>query len=163
MADSRIGLGWDIHRLREVPGGSLALGGCRLPCDLEAIAHSDGDVVLHALCDGLLGARGLGDIGEHFPDRDPRWRGIASHELLAAVLALPGLAGWSIVNVDINIIAERPRLTAHKPALRQKLSELLSLPLDGIGVKARSAEGLDAIGRGEAIAAQAVVLITRRD
>jgi 2-C-methyl-D-erythritol 2,4-cyclodiphosphate synthase len=155
----RIGLGYDIHRLEA--GDGIALAGLRVPCAYRVIAHSDGDVVLHALCDALLGALAAGDLGEHFPDRDPAHRGRDSAWFVAQVLALPALAGWRLVNVDVNIIAEAPRLEGHKPALRARLAELLGLPLDRVGLKARSNEGMDAIGAKQAIAAQAVVLLER--
>jgi 2-C-methyl-D-erythritol 2,4-cyclodiphosphate synthase len=156
----RIGIGYDIHRL--IPGDGPALGGIMLPGDLRADAHSDGDVVLHALCDALLGAVAAGDIGEHFPDTDPAWAGADSADLLKRVLALPDLGPWRLVNCDINIIAQKPRLASHKALIRARLSELLDTPLDRISVKARTNEGCDAIGRSEAIAAQVAVLLASR-
>jgi len=156
---SRVGLGYDIHRLEA--GDGIALAGVRVPCAYRVIAHSDGDVVLHALCDALLGAVAAGDLGEHFPDTDAAHRGRDSAGFIAEILALPALAGWRLVNVDVNIIAQAPRLEAHKPALRARLAQLLGLPADRVSIKARSNEGLDAIGAKLAIAAQAVVLIER--
>jgi len=155
----RVGIGYDLHRLEEHPGGSIALAGYRFPCDLRVVAHSDGDVVLHACCDALLGAIAAGDLGEHFPDDDPRHAGRASREFLAEVLALPAFAPWRIVNVDVNVIAQRPRLAPHKPAMVASLAEVLGLARERVSIKARSNEGLDAIGRGEAIATQAAVLL----
>ncbi len=160
MADAnamRVGLGYDIHRLE--PGDGFMLGGVRIACAYRVIAHSDGDVVLHALTDALLGATGAGDIGERFPDKDERHRGRPSHEFIREVLALPELMPWRLVNLDVNIIAQQPRLDAHKPAMRAYLAELFRLMPARVGVKARSNEGLDAIGSAQAIAAQAVVLL----
>ena len=155
----RIGLGYDIHRLE--PGDGFMLAGIRVACPYRVIAHSDGDVVLHAICDALLGAVAAGDLGEHFPDTDNAHKGRDSAAFVQAVLALPQLAGWSLVNIDVNIIAQAPRLTEHKSAMRQRLAQLLGLPLDAVGLKARTNEGLDAIGAKQAIAAQAVVLLSR--
>ena len=153
----RIGLGYDIHRLEA--GDGIMLAGVRVPCAYRVIAHSDGDVVLHALCDALLGAVGAGDLGEHFPDTDPTHRGRASVEFVAHVLGLPALRGWRIGNVDVNIIAQAPRLEAHKPALRARLAEVLGVTMDRVSVKARSNEGMDALGAKLAIVAQVVVLV----
>jgi 2-C-methyl-D-erythritol 2,4-cyclodiphosphate synthase len=160
----RVGLGFDIHRLEpdERPEAGIALAGVRVPCPWRVIAHSDGDVVLHALVDALLGAVGAGDIGEHFPDHDPSHRGRDSAWFVERVLALPQLAPWRIGNLDVNIIAEAPRLSAHKPALRARLAQLFALPADAVGLKARSHEGLDAIGAKRGISAQAVVLLLAR-
>ena len=116
---NRIGIGYDIHRLE--PGDGLVLAGVSVPCPYRAVAHSDGDVVLHALCDALLGATGAGDLGEHFPDTDPRWAGRPSSELVRAVLALPRLQPWRLVNLDVNLIAQAPRLTEYKAAMRRRL------------------------------------------
>jgi 2-C-methyl-D-erythritol 2,4-cyclodiphosphate synthase len=153
----RVGLGFDIHRLSDSPGQSLALAGCLLPVDLIAEAHSDGDVVLHALIDAILGALALGDIGEWFPDTDEHYRGVDSAILLRTVLEDPRLDGWLLAQIDCNIIAERPRLAAHKAAMRQRLAELCHLPLTHIGLKARSHEQVDATGAGAAIQAQVIV------
>lgn len=155
----RIGIGYDIHRLEA--GDGVMIAGVRVPCPYRVVAHSDGDVVLHALCDALLGAVAAGDLGEHFPDTDAAHRGRDSAEFVAAVRALPQLAGWSLVNLDVNIIAQAPRLGEHKPAMRRRLAELFGLPLDAVGVKARTNEGVDAIGTRQALAAQAVVLLAR--
>lgn len=156
----RIGIGYDIHRLEA--GDGIMLAGVRVPCAYRVIAHSDGDVVLHALCDALLGAVGAGDLGEHFPDTDQTHRGRASGEFVAHVLALPALRGWRIGNVDVNIIAQAPRLEAHKPALRARLAEVLGVAGDRVSVKARSNEGMDAVGAKLAIVAQVVVLVEAR-
>ncbi len=158
---SRIGLGFDLHRLEAdtSPAAGIALGGVRVPCPWRVVAHSDGDVVLHALCDALLGAVAAGDLGEHFPDSDPSHRGRDSAWFVGQVLALPQLAGWRIANLDVNIIAETPRLMPHKPAIRERVRGLLQLPIDVVSIKARSHEGVDAIGEKRAIAAQVAVLL----
>lgn len=160
----RIGLGFDIHRLEAdlATEAGLALGGVRVPCPWRVVAHSDGDVVLHALCDALLGAVAAGDLGEHFPDSDPAHRGRDSAWFVGHILALPALAAWRLVNVDVNIIAETPRLMSHKPAIRDRVGALLGLPADAVSIKARSHEGVDAVGEKRAIAAQAVVLLQAR-
>jgi len=154
----RTGIGYDVHRT--VEGRPLMLGGARVPCAFGLAGHSDADVVLHAVCDALLGAAGLGDIGELFPDTDPAYKDIASRHLLADVLARVRSAGYSIGNVDVIIHAERPRLAEHKPRIKASLAELLELSPDAVGVKATTGEGLGAIGRGEAIACWATVLLT---
>jgi len=156
---SRVGIGYDIHRMQPSDGGRIHLAGVEIPCDYRLIAHSDGDVVLHALCDALLGALAAGDLGELFPDTDEQHRGRDSSEFVAEVLALPQMRGWQIANIDVNIIAQAPRLGAHKPALRQSLQELFALPADRVGLKARSNEHCDAVGEARAIQAQAVVLL----
>lgn len=153
----RIGIGYDIHRT--APGRPLRLGGVDLPAPFGLLGHSDADVLLHAVCDALLGAAALGDIGEHFPDDDPALRDADSGRLLSAVLAKVRAAGFAPVNLDANVIAQQPRLAPHKAAIRRRLAELLGLPVSRVSVKARTNEGLDAVGRGEAIAAQAVVLL----
>jgi 2-C-methyl-D-erythritol 2,4-cyclodiphosphate synthase len=153
----RVGIGYDIHRLE--PGSGLVIAGTPISCPYRFVAHSDGDVVLHALCDALLGAVGAGDIGEHFPDSDPEYAGCQSSEFVMAVLAIPALKPWRVVNMDCNIIAQEPRLGPYKPAMRKKLAELLFLPMGRIGVKARTNEGLDAVGMCQAIQAQVVVLL----
>jgi len=157
----RVGLGYDIHRL--APGRPLRLGGVEVPSPLGLVGHSDGDVLLHAVCDALLGAAALGDIGEHFPDTDPAYKDIDSAQLLAATLEKVRAAGFVPVNLDANIVAQRPRLQPHKDAIRVRLAELLSLDPSRASIKARSNEGLDAVGRGEAIAAQAVVLLAEAE
>ncbi len=156
----RVGIGYDIHRLEA--GDGVVIAGVRVSCPYRVIAHSDGDVVLHALCDALLGAVAAGDLGEHFPDTDAAHRGRDSREFVHAVLALPALAPWRLANLDVNIIAQAPRLAAHKPAMRAALAELFALPLDCIGLKARTNEGCDAVGEMRALQAQAVVLLERR-
>ena len=157
---TRIGIGFDIHRLEA--GNGIVLGGVSIPCDKQLIAHSDGDVVLHAICDALLGAVAAGDIGEHFSDTDAANSNRPSSEFVHGVLALPALAGWTINNIDVNIIAETPRLSQHKAQIRQTVADIFGCDLDRISIKARSHEGLDAIGNKEAISAQAVVLLERQ-
>ena len=124
------------------------------------MAHSDGDVVVHAVIDGCLGALALGDIGSHFPADDDRWQDAAGCDLLADTLGQLAGLGWAPAQIDVNIIAERPRLEGHKPAIRQSMSKLLSLDADRVSIKARSHEKVDAVGRGEAIACQALVVLT---
>lgn len=153
----RVGLGYDIHRL--VPDRPLRLGGVEIPHPLGLLGHSDGDALLHAVCDALLGAAGLGDIGEHFPDSDPALRGADSARLLAHTLEKVRAAGFAPANLDATIVAEQPRLGPHKPAIRRRLAELLAIPIASVNVKAKTNEGLDALGQGLAIAAIAIVLI----
>jgi 2-C-methyl-D-erythritol 4-phosphate cytidylyltransferase/2-C-methyl-D-erythritol 2,4-cyclodiphosphate synthase len=153
----RVGHGYDIHRL--VPGRPLVLGGVTIPGDLGLEGHSDGDVLLHAVIEAILGAAGLPDIGEHFPDTDPRYRAAKSTDFLRAVLdEIHGLR-LHVAQVDCSILAERPRLGAHKKEIAASLRSLLPLPEGRVAVKARTNEGLDAIGRGEAIAAHVVAVL----
>lgn len=159
MNELRIGHGWDLHRLEA--GQGLMLGGAHVPCELAAIAHSDGDVLLHALVDALLGALALGDIGSWFPDSDPAHAGRSSADFLRSVLGHEALAGWRIGNCDCTVITERPKLAPHREAIRASLAELLETDIDRVSLKAKSNEGCDTIGRGEAIAAQVVVLLRR--
>ena len=153
----RIGQGWDIHRL--VPARPLRLGGVTIPSERGLLGHSDGDVVLHAVTDAILGAIGAGDIGTHFPDSDPQYRGVDSAILLERVITLAHARGYTVANIDITIIAEQPRLAGHMPAMRERVAALTTQDAERVNLKAKTAEGLDAIGRGEAIAAMAVVLL----
>lgn len=155
----RTGFGHDIHRTQ--PGRRLVLGGLEIPCEFGLAGHSDADVVIHALCDALLGAAGLGDIGELFPDTDAAFKDADSKRFLIEVMKRVGDLGYEPVNADLMILAERPKLAPHKPAMRQVLADLLGLPIDAVNVKAGTNEKLDAVGRGEAIACMAVVLIRR--
>jgi 2-C-methyl-D-erythritol 2,4-cyclodiphosphate synthase len=155
----RIGHGYDLHRLQ--PGGKLMLGGVRVADTLSPIAHSDGDVVLHALVDALLGAMGWGDIGELFPNTDERWRNAASRVFVEEVFARVKSSGYCVLNCDVTILAERPKLKSFKPAIRDTVATLLNVEPAQINIKAGTNEGCDAIGRGEAIAAHAVVLLAR--
>jgi len=152
----RIGQGFDVHAL--VPGRRLVIGGVEIPHDRGLAGHSDADVLLHAICDALLGAAGLGDIGTHFPDTDPRYRGVDSRRLLAEVVGMLHSRGFEVVNVDCTIIAQTPRLAPHIPGMVQAIGALVNAR-EGVNVKAKTAERLGAIGREEGIAAEAVVLI----
>jgi len=153
----RIGLGRDIHRL--VTGRPLILGGTHVEAEKGCEAHSDGDVLLHAVIDALLGAAGLGDIGEWFPNTDSKWAGADSGRMLAEVLAKLAESQWDIANLDCTISAEDPQLTPYKQQIKSRLASLLSLSPDRINVKAKSGERVGPIGRGEAISAEAVVLL----
>lgn len=157
----RIGNGYDIHRL--VSGRPLILGGVRIehPDGLGLDGHSDADVLVHALIDALLGAISLGDIGVHFPPEDPRWRGADSLELLAAVLALIRERGWSVINIDSVVVAERPRLKPHIAAMRERIAARMGVDPDQVGIKATTNERLGPTGREEGIACHAVALLSR--
>ena len=155
----RIGIGYDIHRL--VDGRPLILGGVRIDsaCGLEG--HSDADVLLHAISDALLGALALGDLGHHFPDSDPRYRGIASAMLLKKVMEMVQDQDYRLHNLDAVVIAQKPRLATYIPAIRRNVADLLATDLGSISVKAKTAESLGALGRSEGIAVHAVCLITQ--
>lgn len=155
----RVGHGYDVHALAE--GDHVVLGGVRIPCGFGVRAHSDGDVALHALCDALLGAAALGDIGRHFPDDDPAWRDADSRALLARVVARLRADGWCVRNADLTVIAERPRLGDHVEAMRAAVAGVLEIDGGAVNVKATTHEGIGALGRGEGIAAHAVVLLER--
>lgn len=157
----RIGQGFDVHRFG--PGDTVVLGGVRIPHDHGLVAHSDGDVLLHALCDALLGAIAAGDIGRHFPDTDARWKGADSRVLLRRCVELVAAAGYRVGNVDLTVIAERPKLAPHADAIRANVAADLGCSVGDVGVKATTTEGLGFTGRREGIAAQAVVLLSRRD
>jgi 2-C-methyl-D-erythritol 2,4-cyclodiphosphate synthase len=153
----RVGIGHDTHRLG--PGGPLRLGGLDLAHDRRAIGHSDADVLLHAITDALLGAAALGDIGELFPDTDPANKNRDSADMLRLAAARVQAAGYRIVNLDCIVFAQRPKLSPHKDAIRQRIAAILSLEPDQIGVKAKTGEGTGEIGREEAIMAQCVALL----
>jgi 2-C-methyl-D-erythritol 2,4-cyclodiphosphate synthase len=155
----RVGLGHDVHRL--AADRALILGGVRIEFDRGLLGHSDADILLHAITDALLGAAGLGDIGDAFPDTDPAYAGIDSAILLERTLDRVRAGGWRIVNLDCTIFAQRPKLSPHKPAIRQKVAELLGIPVDAVNVKAKTGERVGPIGREEAMAADAVVLIEK--
>ena len=157
--DWRVGQGLDVHAFGE--GDHVMLGAVRIPHDRGLAAHSDGDVALHALCDALLGAAALGDIGRHFPPSEERWRGADSSGLLANVVGLLREQDWHAVNVDLTIACERPRIAPHVPAMRSAIAPILGLATDAVSVKATTTERLGFCGRGEGIAALAVVLIRR--
>lgn len=153
----RIGLGNDIHRL--VEGRKLILGGVEIPFEKGLLGHSDADSLTHAICDALLGAAALGDIGTHFSDKDPQWKGADSVQLLRRVVEMLTESGWRIGNVDATILAERPKMMPHIPAMRKTLTEAMNLAPECLSIKAKTNEGLDAVGRGEAIGAQAIALL----
>lgn len=155
----RIGIGHDTHRL--VKGRLLVLGGQRIDCDRGTEGHSDGDALSHALADAILGALGEGDLGAHFPDSDPQWKDADSLQLLAQVGGLMRARGFHIVNADATVMLERPKLREHIDAMREALAGALSVDSACVSVKAKTGEGLDAVGRGEAVTAQAIVLIHR--
>jgi 2-C-methyl-D-erythritol 2,4-cyclodiphosphate synthase len=156
-ASTRVGIGFDVHAFAD--GDFIMLAGVRIPHDRGVRAHSDGDVVVHAVCDALLGAAGLGDIGMHFPDTDPQWRGVAGAVLLERALAMLVARGFEPVNVDVTILAERPRIAPHREAMRRRLAEMLELPAEMVNIKATTTEQLGLIGRGEGLAAQAIALV----
>ena len=153
----RIGHGYDAHRFG--PGEGIVVGGERIAFDRGVVAHSDGDVLLHAVCDALLGAAGLQDLGAWFPDTEPRYAGASSRGLLREVRERVAEAGWRAVNVDATVIAERPRLAAHRDAMRANLAADLGLPMESASVKATTTEGMGFTGRVEGIACHAVVLL----
>jgi 2-C-methyl-D-erythritol 2,4-cyclodiphosphate synthase len=155
----RVGIGFDVHRL--VSGRPCVLGGVTLAHDKGPLGHSDGDAVLHAIADALLGAAGLDDLGSLFPDRDPRWKDASSAQLLSEVLARLRAAGWRAVNVDVVIASEGPRIAPHRAEMRASIARLVGLSADAVNVKGKSLEGLGALAGGTGVAAQAVCLIER--
>ena len=157
MTEVCTGLGIDFHRFAE--GRPLVIGGVEIPHNKGLLGHSDADVLVHATCDALLGAAGLGDIGTHFPDTDPRYSGISSLRLLEQVMEMVREAGWRPVNVDCVLIAQSPKLGPHFPRMRDALSPLLAIPPDRIGLKATTPERMGALGREEGIAALCTCLI----
>jgi len=157
MLEHRVGIGYDIHRL--VEGRRLVLGGVEIPSPRGLLGHSDGDSLSHAITDALLGAAGLGDIGQHFSDKDPRWAGANSQVFLSHVCELLAERGFQIGNIDATILAERPKLQSLMPEIQARLAETLGIDPARLNLKAKTNEGLDAIGRGEAIGAQAVALL----
>ena len=156
----RVGIGHDTHRL--VAGRPLILGGVRIEHETGLAGHSDADVVLHAVADAMLGAAALGDIGEHYPDTDPLWEGLDGGRLLSEVVDRVATAGWGAVNCDVIVHAQRPKLSAHKPALRANVARLLRLDPEAVNIKAKTGEHVGPVGRGEAISCEAVVLLERR-
>ena len=153
----RIGHGFDAHRFGE--GDSVTIGGVAIPHTQGLIAHSDGDVLIHAICDAILGAMALGDIGKHFPDNDPAFKNIDSAELLKSVMQSASDKGYKVGNLDCTVIAQAPRLGAHIPAMQTKLSGLLNVESGAVNVKATTTEKMGYTGRGEGISAHAVVLM----
>ena len=153
----RIGQGYDVHRL--VEGRKLILGGVTVPHELGLLGHSDADVLVHAVMDALLGAAALGDIGQHFPDTDPRYKGISSIALLKEVGALLEREGYVVENIDATVIAQRPKLAAYRPQMAANIADALHLQVNQVSVKATTEEGLGFTGSGEGISAQAVALL----
>jgi len=153
----RIGIGFDLHRLG--PGSRLTIGGVSIPYEKSLIGHSDGDVLIHAITDALLGASGIGNIGEIFPDTDPRFKGTASVHFLHRTAELIRQEGYEISNIDSNVLAERPKLLPYFPQMQNVIAEALTVPPGRISVKAKTMEGVGPIGAGEAIAAEAVALV----
>jgi len=153
----RIGQGFDVHAFG--PGSSIMLGGIRVPHTAGVVAHSDGDVVLHALCDALLGAAALGDIGQHFSDRDPRWKGADSAQFVAAILAMLNERKLRVGNADVTVICESPKVGPVREAMQVRVAALLGVPSTSVNIKATTTERLGFLGRSEGIAAQAVVLL----
>jgi 2-C-methyl-D-erythritol 2,4-cyclodiphosphate synthase len=156
----RIGIGHDTHRLEE--GRTLVIGGVEVESERGAEGHSDADVLTHAITDAILGALCEGDLGVHFPDRDQRWKNADSLQLLARVMWLAGERGYHVVNVDATVMLERPKLRPYIEDMRAKLAEVLGVEGDRVSVKAKTGEGLDAVGEGAAVTAQAVVLLERQ-
>ncbi len=157
MTPFRVGTGFDLHRLAK--GRKFVVGGIEIPFGKGPVGHSDGDPLLHAVADALLGAAGLEDLGTLFPDNDPRWKDADSARLLEETAARVRATGWTIVNVDAVVLAERPRIAPHRAAIRDRISRLLAVPLDCVNVKGKTAEALGPLGKGEAIAATAVALL----
>jgi 2-C-methyl-D-erythritol 2,4-cyclodiphosphate synthase len=157
----RVGQGFDVHAL--VPGRKLIIGGVEIAYERGLLGHSDGDVLLHAICDALLGAAGLGDIGQHFPDTEGRYRGADSRGLLREVAQRLSALRWSVVNVDATIIAQAPHMAPHVPEMVKNIAEALNVPTSQVNVKAKTTERLGFTGRGEGIAAEAVASIRGRD
>ncbi len=155
----RIGQGYDVHRL--VEGRDLILGGVKIPYEKGLLGHSDADVLLHAVMDALLGAAALGDIGQHFPDTDPEYKGISSMELLRRVGALLEEQGFIIENIDATVIAQKPKLLPYRPQMAEHIAEALGLSVSRVSVKATTEEGLGFTGRGEGIACQAITLLSQ--
>jgi 2-C-methyl-D-erythritol 2,4-cyclodiphosphate synthase len=153
----RIGSGFDVHAFG--PGDSVSLGGVRIPHSRGVVAHSDGDVVLHALCDAMLGAAGLGDIGMHFPDTDPVWKGADSRRFVETVLGMLQVRKLRVGNVDITLLAQAPKVSAHRIEIRRSVARMLAVTENQVNIKATTTEHLGFIGREEGLAAQVVVLL----
>ncbi len=153
----RVGIGFDVHRL--AAGRRLVIAGVEVPHPFGPVAHSDGDVVLHAVADAALGAAGLGDLGDHFPDTDPAWKDADSARILGLALAKVKAAGWRPASVDVNMLLERPKLGGLKEKMRGRLAELLGVAPDAVGLKARTFEGMGPVGEGKAVAAQTIVVL----
>ncbi|MBN1858238.1 2-C-methyl-D-erythritol 2,4-cyclodiphosphate synthase [Candidatus Bipolaricaulota bacterium] len=158
-AEQRVGLGIDFHRF--VAGRPLVLGGVIIPFEKGLLGHSDADVLLHAISDALLGAASLGDIGQHFPDSDSRFKDADSARLLLSVVDMLEAHGWAIGNVDAVVVAEEPKLAGYVSSIRSRIAQILKIPVDRVGIKATTSETMGALGRREGMAAQCVVLIRR--
>lgn len=159
MSEIRSGIGWDLHRTAR--GRRLVLGGVEIPSEFGLAGHSDADVLAHAITDALLGAAAQGDIGTHFPDSDPQWKGADSMQMLHHAGRTVRMGGYEILNVDSTVILERPKLGRHREAIRESLATALGVPVERVAVKFKTAEGLGAVGEGEAAEAQAVVTLRR--
>jgi 2-C-methyl-D-erythritol 2,4-cyclodiphosphate synthase len=160
MTTTRVGLGFDTHRFSADPDRALVLGGVLIAGHAGLIGHSDADAITHAVIDAILGAAGLGDIGEHFPDTDPRWKGADSIEMLKATADVVGAAGWDVGNIDCTIVAERPRLSPHRASMQARLSETVGAP---VSIKASRAEAMGALGRVEGVACWAVAILSKEE
>ena len=159
MSEYRTGLGWDVHRTG--PDRALIIGGVTIPAEFGLVGHSDADVLLHAVTDALLGAAALGDIGMHFPDSDPKWKGADSLQFLKHAVGLVRERGYTIVNVDTTVILERPKLKDHRLPIREKLAAAVGLELDRVSVKFKTAEKVGPVGEGRSAEAQAIVTLRR--
>lgn len=159
MTPFRIGYGYDVHRL--VEGRDLWLGGGKVPAEKGALGHSDADVLLHAICDALLGAAGSGDIGTHFPDTDAAWKDADSRDLLRRVKEIISADGWTVGNVDATLVLEKPKIKPHVSAMRETIAGILDIDLSAVGIKATTNEGMGFVGRGEGVCAHAVALLVR--
>lgn len=157
----RIGLGYDVHRM--AAGETLVLGGVVVSEDFGTVAHSDGDVLLHAICDALLGAAALGDIGEHFPDTEAEYRGISSLELLRRCMILINEKGYGLINIDATLILEKPKILPFKTEMRRCISEACGIAIDAVSIKATTAERMGFVGRGEGVEAHSAVLLAKKD
>jgi 2-C-methyl-D-erythritol 2,4-cyclodiphosphate synthase len=155
----RTGLGWDVHRL--APGLPLILGGVQVPSEVGLEGHSDADILSHAITDALLGAAALGDIGMHFPDTDPQWKGADSGQFLAAAAGLVRECGFAITNIDATVILERPKLKEYRQAIREALAGTLAMEVSCVSVKFKTAEGMGPVGEGRSAEAQAIVTLAR--
>ena len=159
MSEYRTGLGWDVHRTG--PDRALILGGVTIPAEFGLVGHSDADILLHAITDAILGAAALGDIGMHFPDTAPEWRGADSAQFLQHAVKLAREQGYRLVNVDTTVILERPKLKDFRLQIRERIAEILSLELDRVSVKFKTAEKVGPVGEGRSAEAQAIVLLVR--
>ncbi len=159
MNDIRIGQGFDVHRL--VQGRDLWLGGVKIPFDKGLLGHSDADVLTHAVCDAVLGAAGMGDIGRHFPDTDPKWKGASGEVIATKTSEIIRSKGWRVISIDVVLIAEAPKIASYVDEMRSNIGSWLDVDPAAVGIKGTSTEGLGFTGRGEGIAAMAVALLSR--